>query len=36
VQDSWEEDGYLFTKEGRNIWVRSSPSLAYLLGDSLP
>jgi hypothetical protein len=19
--DSWEEDGYLFTKEGRNVWV---------------
>lgn len=26
AQDSWEEDGYLFTKEGRNVWVSSSLS----------
>ncbi|KAI5451207.1 hypothetical protein NCC49_002083 [Naganishia albida] len=25
AQDSWEEDGYLFTKEGRNVWVEFAP-----------
>lgn len=29
AEDSWEEDGYLFTKEGRNVWV--SASLVYPL-----
>lgn len=24
AEDSWEEDGYLFTKEGRNVWVSTS------------
>ncbi|KAJ9108582.1 hypothetical protein QFC19_002298 [Naganishia cerealis] len=25
LQDSWEEDGYLFTKEGRTVWVEFAP-----------
>jgi hypothetical protein len=25
AEDSWEEDGYLFTKEGRNVWVSAYP-----------
>ncbi|KAJ9108018.1 hypothetical protein QFC20_003587 [Naganishia adeliensis] len=25
AEDSWEEDGYLFTKEGRNVWVEFAP-----------